>query len=108
MTEKIRGGDWFKAVGTISVSKQLNRLMKNYSPEDLQEHLGSKIGNVDRYNENQKTVAGFGALLNADHEPPLSSIWSTNEMDQDQISPLAQSMLKVALANEDTSKMTTN
>ncbi|MGH0176445.1 UNVERIFIED_CONTAM: hypothetical protein FKN15_000674 [Acipenser sinensis] len=107
LTEKIRGGDWFMSVGAASLSEQIERLAKQYRPEELQAIISSKIGEVNQYKENKKTLAGFGALLNADHQPPLSCVLNAcSNVDENTISPLAKAMLKMAFGNTDTSKMT--
>ncbi|KAI4889691.1 hypothetical protein NFI96_028999, partial [Prochilodus magdalenae] len=83
--EGIRGGDWFVAKGGA----------------DNREVLRQEVGKVEFYKDWKKYARrnpGVGQDINADHQPPVSSIIQAKEMNQN--SKLAESMLQVATKSE--------
>ncbi|XP_058844931.1 uncharacterized protein LOC131697750 [Acipenser ruthenus] len=105
LIDSTRGGDYFMSIGSISVSAQLAKLSSEKGKEKLKELL-DKTGSIAHYTENQEVVKGDGAILNANHQPPLSSL--LNACDQNQTSPLAKAMLQVGVGDKYTSEMTVN
>ncbi|XP_008303716.1 uncharacterized protein LOC103375268 isoform X2 [Stegastes partitus] len=84
-TEKIRGGDWYLAEGAAPPIKETKEVLKK------------EVGKVQTYKQWQqhaKKNPGIGQFLNADHQPPVSSILEAQKMNPD--SKLAKAMLEVA------------
>ncbi|XP_071399171.1 uncharacterized protein [Centroberyx affinis] len=86
-TEAIRGGDWYMAEGAAPV-----RIIK-----DTKAVLKREVGKIEVYKK-WKTYAiknpGIGRFINADHQPPVSSILEAIKLNQN--SKLADAFLKVA------------
>ncbi|XP_033853276.3 uncharacterized protein LOC117398398 isoform X1 [Acipenser ruthenus] len=84
-TDGIRGGDWFMAEGAAPIRRQETK-------NELKKHLGI----VKKYKKNRIFMykSGIGHFINADHQPPVNSILSAYNMNQN--SKLAIAMLEVA------------
>lgn len=88
-TEAIRGGDWYTAEGA---AKQLKKKVKE-SKKVLKLEVGKQIKYRDwkKYADNN---SGLGQFINADHQPPVSSILEARNLKKK--SQLANAMLEVA------------
>ncbi|KAI4873585.1 hypothetical protein NFI96_025328 [Prochilodus magdalenae] len=88
-TEAIRGGDWFMAEGAARPAMKKMKETKNV--------LEKEVGKVKVYKDWKKYKSqnhGIGQFINADHQPPVSSILEARRLNQN--SKLAEAMLKVA------------
>ncbi|XP_071762387.1 uncharacterized protein LOC139917201 [Centroberyx gerrardi] len=85
-TEAIRGGDWYIAVGG---GKKIIKENKKV--------LQKEVGKIEFYKNWKKYSTqnpGIGQFINADHQPPVSSILEARRLNQN--SKLAEAMLEVA------------
>ena len=87
-TEAIRGGDWYMAEGAL---KKAGKKVKE-SKKVLQGEIGKQFKYKDwkKYADNK---SGVGEFINADHQPPVSSILKARNLNKD--STLAKAMLEV-------------
>ncbi|XP_028282490.1 uncharacterized protein LOC114449221 [Parambassis ranga] len=89
-TEAIRGGDWYmeEGAGPKSIIKENKKVLK------------TEVGKVKLYKEWQKykqPYSNLGKIINADHQPPVSSILDARKLNQN--SKLAEAMLEVATSS---------
>ncbi|XP_034554915.1 uncharacterized protein LOC117823798 [Notolabrus celidotus] len=86
-TQAIRGGDWFMAEGAQPPKVKIKETKKL---------LKKKVGKVKIYKNWKKDAIqnpGLGQFINADHQPPVSSIMEARKLNQN--SRLANAMLEV-------------
>ncbi|XP_018515822.1 uncharacterized protein LOC108872552 [Lates calcarifer] len=87
-TDAIRGGDWYMAEGAAPRKKI----------KETKKLLEKEVGKVKKYKEWQKYSSELeykiGHVINADHQPPVSSIVQSRKLNQN--SKLAEAMLEVA------------
>ncbi|XP_071391244.1 uncharacterized protein [Centroberyx affinis] len=86
-TEAIRGGDWYMAEG--AAPKKIIKETKTV--------LQKEVGKTELYKDWKKCAIqnpGIGQFINADHQPPVSSILAARKFNQN--SKLATAMLEVA------------
>ncbi|XP_072543005.1 uncharacterized protein [Salminus brasiliensis] len=89
-TEVIRGGDWYMAEGAAP-KRVVKRMVEN------KKVLKKEVGKIEKYKDWKKyatTNVGIGQFINADHQPPVSSILQARKLNQN--SKLAEAMLEVA------------
>ncbi|XP_042073437.1 uncharacterized protein LOC121813623 [Haplochromis burtoni] len=87
LTKTIRGGDWYMLEGA-GVRKSIKESTEFYRKE---------VGKVNKYKKCRqyaRKYPGIGQILNADHQPPVSSILNAPKHNQN--SRLAKAMLEVA------------
>ncbi|XP_071383623.1 uncharacterized protein [Centroberyx affinis] len=86
-TEAIRGGDWYMAegAGPKKIIKENKKVLQK------------EVGKIERYADWIKYRGknpGIGKFINADHQPPVSSILEARKLNQN--GKLAAAMLEVA------------
>ncbi|XP_039873728.1 uncharacterized protein LOC120725116 [Simochromis diagramma] len=87
LTETIRGGDWYMLEGTAP--KQAIKESK-----ELRQKLVGQVEKYKNWQTHAKGNKGIGKFINADHQPPVSSILKARKLNQN--SRLAEAMLEVA------------
>uniref|UniRef100_UPI0037E983D4 uncharacterized protein n=1 Tax=Semicossyphus pulcher TaxID=241346 RepID=UPI0037E983D4 len=87
-TQAIRGGEWYMEEGAGPPKKKI---------KETKTRLKKEVGKIEFY-KNWKKYAiqnpGTGQFINADHQPPVSSIIEARKLNQN--SKLAEAMLEVA------------
>ncbi|XP_030606961.1 uncharacterized protein LOC115795290 [Archocentrus centrarchus] len=88
LTEAIRGGDWYMLEGAAAKTIKENK-------KSIQKFVGKQQSYRDAKNlSRRKANKGIGQFMNADHQPPVSSILNAREQNQNSI--LAKAMVEVA------------
>lgn len=87
-TEAIRGGHWYMAEGAF---KEAQKNVKE-SKKVLKGEIGKQFKYKDWRKHTNKNF-GLGEFINADHQPPVSSILNARNLNKD--SKLAKAMLEV-------------